>query len=255
MLTRIWCAAALLGCLLLTSAARAQRDKEPLLDREFFKEAFAGGHAEVKYSELADRRASSAKVKEFARQMMDDHKSANDRLTEYVLMSYEREKSIVLRDNPVAVQRIRFAVELAKRQLSEIDSATIDLPFIKKSDKGHIDLKMTLSRSILETRLGKDHPNVATSLIGSAQLLAATGHREEARAQLERAIAIREASFGPSNPRKGPRRRPDLLELRFLVQDHEDARDRRPSNRPDQAKELAGTPARQVGEQIGDRSH
>ncbi len=75
----------------------------------------------------------------------------DDRLTEYVLMSYEREKTVVLRDNPVAVQRIRFAVELAKRQLSEVESASIDLPFIKKSATGHIDLKMTLSRSILET--------------------------------------------------------------------------------------------------------
>jgi hypothetical protein len=50
-------------------------------------------------------------------------------------------------------------------------------------------------------RLGPDHPNVATSLIGSAQLLAATGRREEAAAQLERAIAIREAAFGAANPR------------------------------------------------------
>lgn len=75
----------------------------------------------------------------------------DDRLTEYVLMSYEREKGVALRDNPVAVQRIRFAVELAKRQLSETETASIDLPFIKKSDSGQIDLKMTLSRSLLET--------------------------------------------------------------------------------------------------------
>ncbi|HSI05393.1 MAG TPA: Hsp70 family protein, partial [Myxococcota bacterium] len=75
----------------------------------------------------------------------------DDRLTEYVLMSYEREKGVVLRDSPVAVQRIRFAVELAKRQLSEVETASIDLPFIKKTDKGAVDLKMTLSRSILET--------------------------------------------------------------------------------------------------------
>ncbi len=75
----------------------------------------------------------------------------DDRLTEYVLMSHEREKGVVLRDSPVAVQRIRFAVELAKRQLSEVETASIDLPFLKKTDKGQHDLKMTLSRSILET--------------------------------------------------------------------------------------------------------
>ncbi len=75
----------------------------------------------------------------------------DDRLTEYVLMSYERESKIALRDSPVAVQRIRFAVELAKRQLSEAETAQIDLPFIKKTDKGQHDLKITLSRSILET--------------------------------------------------------------------------------------------------------
>ncbi len=75
----------------------------------------------------------------------------DDRLTEYVLMSYEREKGVVLRDSQVAVQRIRFAVELAKRQLSEAETASIDLPFIKKTESGQHDLKMTLSRSILET--------------------------------------------------------------------------------------------------------
>lgn len=75
----------------------------------------------------------------------------DDRLTEYVLMSYERESGVSLRDSAVAVQRVRFAVELAKRQLSETETTSIDLPFIKKTPTGQLDLKMSLSRSILET--------------------------------------------------------------------------------------------------------
>jgi predicted outer membrane protein len=42
-------------------------------EQQFVKKAAAGGLAEVKLSELAKDRASDAKVKDFAAQMVTDH--------------------------------------------------------------------------------------------------------------------------------------------------------------------------------------
>jgi molecular chaperone DnaK len=75
----------------------------------------------------------------------------DDRLTEYVLMRFERSHGINLRKDAVAVQRIRFTAELAKRQLSEAMTTEIALPYIgKKNDGTFIDLSMTLERETLE---------------------------------------------------------------------------------------------------------
>ena len=49
-------------------------------EQQFIKKAAAGGLAEVKLSELANDRASDAKVKDFAKQMVTDHTNANNDL-------------------------------------------------------------------------------------------------------------------------------------------------------------------------------
>ena len=49
-------------------------------EQQFVKKAAAGGLAEVKLSELAKERASDAKVKDFAAQMVTDHTQANNEL-------------------------------------------------------------------------------------------------------------------------------------------------------------------------------
>jgi molecular chaperone DnaK len=74
----------------------------------------------------------------------------DDRLTEYVLTSFERSGGPTLRTDPVAVQRVRFAVELAKRQLSEATTADLDLPYVATGDDGPVHLRMLLSRDQLE---------------------------------------------------------------------------------------------------------
>ncbi len=51
-------------------------------DRRFVTEAAQGGMAEVKLGKLAEDRAQSKDVKEFARKMIDDHSKANDQLKE-----------------------------------------------------------------------------------------------------------------------------------------------------------------------------
>src|SRR5205823_4126790 len=57
-------------------------DKETLSDKEFIARAMDDGVNEVKMGELAERLASSEKVKEFASKMVKDHKAANKRLLE-----------------------------------------------------------------------------------------------------------------------------------------------------------------------------
>ncbi len=83
----------------LSGVASAQDKAEPLTDKGFLIKAIAAGHAEVKYSELADSRSSNDKVKDLARQMIKDHTAANNRLAELaksqrlaVLAGLERDK-------------------------------------------------------------------------------------------------------------------------------------------------------------------
>ncbi|MEK7705944.1 MAG: Hsp70 family protein, partial [Myxococcota bacterium] len=75
----------------------------------------------------------------------------DDRLTEYALSAFERAHHLDLHGDPVAIQRIRFAAELAKRQLSEVTQATIDLPYIANAGTGYIDLHLDLERELLES--------------------------------------------------------------------------------------------------------
>src|SRR3954464_18956 len=49
-------------------------------DRLFAQIASSGGQAEVKFSKLAESKADSAKVKDFARRMINDDAAANNRL-------------------------------------------------------------------------------------------------------------------------------------------------------------------------------
>ncbi|MBN1961720.1 MAG: Hsp70 family protein [Deltaproteobacteria bacterium] len=75
----------------------------------------------------------------------------DDRVTEYVMMRFERANNCNIRQDPVSIQRIRFAVEIAKRQLSEALSAEIVLPYIYKGPNGFLELKTRIERNTLET--------------------------------------------------------------------------------------------------------
>ncbi|MBI5509562.1 MAG: Hsp70 family protein [Deltaproteobacteria bacterium] len=79
----------------------------------------------------------------------------DDRLTEYVLSTFERTRRVSLREDAVAVQRLRFAVELAKRQLSEAMRVDLDLPYIAQTADGPVHLRMPLERALFE-RLTQD---------------------------------------------------------------------------------------------------
>ena len=71
----------------------------------------------------------------------------DDRLTEFLLTMVERQHDISLRKDAVAVQRVRFAAELAKRQLSEAREAPVDVPFLAPG----VNLKETIAFDLFES--------------------------------------------------------------------------------------------------------
>jgi len=101
----------------------------------------------------------------------------DDRLTEYALMTFERQHQLNLHNDIVAVQRLRFAAEVAKRQLSEAMTALIDLPYIASAKTGYLDLRMTFEREVLES-LTQDLVDRTLNIVQSVLDQAGIGSKE-----------------------------------------------------------------------------
>ena len=89
-------------------------------------EAASGGVAEVKLSELAKNRASDAKVKDFANQMITDHTQANDEL-----------KPIADSNKIAWPDRLEGDSETAYKQLTKVSGPNFDEEYIKVMVKDH----------------------------------------------------------------------------------------------------------------------
>jgi molecular chaperone DnaK len=71
-------------------------------------------------------------------------------LIDYVANEFKASNGIDLRNDKVAIQRVREAVEKAKIELSTVLTTEINLPFISADASGAKHLTMTLTRSKLE---------------------------------------------------------------------------------------------------------
>jgi putative membrane protein len=71
---------ALLACAMFSTATLAADDKSAELDKLFIEEAGVHGMFEQQISEAAQQQASDSQVKQFAQQMVQDHKQANEQL-------------------------------------------------------------------------------------------------------------------------------------------------------------------------------
>ncbi|QGG47905.1 chaperone protein DnaK [Heliorestis convoluta] len=71
----------------------------------------------------------------------------DDRIIDWMISEFQKEKGIDLRKDKMAIQRLKEAAENAKKELSTVLSATINLPFITATANGAEHLDMTLSRA------------------------------------------------------------------------------------------------------------
>ena len=80
----------------------------------------------------------------------DNHLGGDDfdeRVANYLLDTFQREHGEDLRRNPMAVQRVREAAEQAKKELSSLDSAHVNLPFLAQNAGGPLHLDATVTRA------------------------------------------------------------------------------------------------------------
>lgn len=74
----------------------------------------------------------------------------DQRIIEYVVEEFKNVNNIDLKEDKMALQRIREACEKAKHELSSLDETNINLPFIAVDSTGPKHLNLKLTRSELE---------------------------------------------------------------------------------------------------------
>lgn len=112
-------------------------------DRKFMMDAAAGGMAEVEMSRLALEKATSADVKRYAQQMIDDHTRANEEL-----MQVASQKGVTLPTGPNTRQ---MALMERMRNLS---GAEFDRMYIKEAGiNAHAKMEKLFMK---ESRSGRD---------------------------------------------------------------------------------------------------
>ncbi len=88
----------------------------------------------------------------------DTHLGGDDfdqRIIEWICEEFRREQGIDLKEDRMALQRLREAAERAKIELSTVIQTEINLPFITADASGPKHLVMTLTRSKLEQVVGE----------------------------------------------------------------------------------------------------
>jgi molecular chaperone DnaK len=84
----------------------------------------------------------------------DTHLGGDDwdqRIIDYVAEEFRKKEGIDLRKDPMALQRLKEAAEKAKCELSTMQEATINLPFITADQNGPKHLQMSLTRAKFES--------------------------------------------------------------------------------------------------------
>ncbi len=83
----------------------------------------------------------------------DTHLGGDDfdsRLIDHLAKEFKKEEGIDLREDPMAMQRLKDAAEKAKIELSSSQKTNVNLPFITATDSGPKHLNIDISRSEFE---------------------------------------------------------------------------------------------------------
>ena len=129
-----------------TAAALAYgADKES--DQKIMVYDLGGGTFDVSILDLADG------VFEVLSTSGDNHLGGDDwdqRVIDWMADKFQQENGVDLRQDPMALQRLKEAAENAKKELSAAQQSTINLPFITMNQSGPLHLNYTLTRAEFE---------------------------------------------------------------------------------------------------------
>ena len=106
-----------------------------------------GGTFDVSLLDLADG------VFEVLATNGDNHLGGDDwdqRVIDWMADKFQSENGVDLRQDPMALQRLKEAAENAKKELSAAQQTTINLPFITMNQSGPLHLNYTLTRAEFE---------------------------------------------------------------------------------------------------------
>ena len=109
--------------------------------------ALGGGSFDVSILDLADG------VFEVLSTSGDNHLGGDDwdqRVIDWMADKFQQENGVDLRQDPMALQRLKEAAENAKKELSAAQQTTINLPFITMNQSGPLHLNYTLTRAEFE---------------------------------------------------------------------------------------------------------
>jgi putative membrane protein len=126
-MTRFLVAAAVLASICTGSRADDRKNNDKVvLDRQFLIKTATCAHAEVMYSELAEKRASSGKVKDLAAKIVKDHRRINEDLT----LLAEKQKLAILAGTE---QKTKDET----KRLSKLEGAEFDRAYLKRIIADH----------------------------------------------------------------------------------------------------------------------
>ena len=135
-----------------TAAALAYGLDKQGTDQRILVFDLGGGTFDVSILDLADG------VFEVLSTSGDNHLGGDDwdqRVIDWMADKFQQENGVDLRQDPMALQRLKEAAENAKKELSAAQQTTINLPFITMNQSGPLHLNYTLTRAEFE-RITRD---------------------------------------------------------------------------------------------------
>ena len=130
-----------------TAAALAYGLDKQGSDQRILVFDLGGGTFDVSILDLADG------VFEVLSTSGDNHLGGDDwdqRVIDWMADKFQQENGVDLRQDPMALQRLKEAAENAKKELSAAQQSTINLPFITMTQSGPLHLNYTLTRAEFE---------------------------------------------------------------------------------------------------------
>ena len=160
-----------------TNAAKASTSKHA-----FLRQAAEGGLAEVQLGELAQQKAESPEVKQFAERMVTDHTKANDQL-----------KQVATKEGITVPEKLSAKDEATKARLEKLSGAQFDRAYMAAMVKDHTT-DVTEFRAQAKTAKDSAVKNFASETLPTLE-----DHLKEAKS-VHRQVAGTAAAHKPHTP-------------------------------------------------------